>query len=428
MNGMHETIYPRLGERVLRRTMPNGLELCIVPKAGYRKKYAFFVTHYGGMDMKFRRGGVLYDTPAGIAHYLEHKMFDTAEGNALQELSQNGAEPNAFTSNAITAYYFDCTEHFAENLRILLSFVSVPYFTDESVEKERGIIGQEIRMVEDTPDWMVYTKLMECLYRTSPARVAIAGTVESISGITAQTLYDCHKAFYNPANMMLCVVGDVDADEVAALADEILPSEPGEVIERVYGEESDMRAAQPSSSLEMEVAMPQFLVGFKCETAEGGKELLRQDLIGSLACDVLLSESTPLYSRLYDAGLINSSFSGGFDQLPGVAYLCAGGESDDPQAVSDAILAEAQRLAREGIDEQFYQQIRRASVGASISALNSFENIAVDMADGYFRGFDPYRFPEVYDSITKADLEEFLRRCVTAERRALSVVVPKQEA
>ena len=158
----NETNYPRIGETVLRTTLPNGLTVAVVPKPLYRKRYAFFTTRYGGMDMRFRLDGVWHDTPAGIAHYLEHKMFDTEDGNALQVLSQNGAEPNAFTSNAMTGYYFDCTEHFEENLRILLSFVSIPYFTDESVEKERGIISQEIRMVEDSPDWQVYERLPAC--------------------------------------------------------------------------------------------------------------------------------------------------------------------------------------------------------------------------------------------------------------------------
>ena len=378
---MNEKSYPRIGETVLEKTLPNGLKIFIVPKPQHRKKYAFFATRYGGMDMQFIRNGEKYDTPAGIAHYLEHKMFDTKDGNALQVLSQNGAEPNAFTSNAMTGYYFDCTEHFEENLRILLSFVSVPYFTDESVEKERGIIGQEIRMVEDSPDWQVYERLLACLYRSSPARVPIAGTVESIAGITAETLYDCHHAFYCPSNMALCT--------------------------------------------QMEVALPQFLVGFKCETNEG--DLLRQSLIGEMASDVLLGDSSPLYQRLYDEGLINSSFGGGFDQLPGVAVLCAGGESGQPQEVSDAILEEAQRLAREGIDPDFFEQIRRASFGATLRALNSFENIAISMADGYFRGFDALRFPEAYASIEKADVERFLRENLTDSRRAISIIEPKKE-
>ena len=342
-----------------------------------------------------------------------------------QVLSQNGAEPNAFTSNAMTGYYFDCTEHFEENLRILLSFVSVPYFTDESVEKERGIIGQEIRMVEDSPDWQVYERLLACLYRSSPARVPIAGTVESIAGITAETLYDCHHAFYCPSNMALCVVGNVDPHTVIALAEEVLPRERGEEIARCYGEEEDDAAAQKETVTQMEVALPQFLVGFKCETNEG--DLLRQSLIGEMASDVLLGDSSPLYQRLYDEGLINSSFGGGFDQLPGVAVLCAGGESEQPRQVSDAILEEAQRLAREGIDPDFFEQIRRASFGATLRALNSFENIAISMADGYFRGFDALRFPEAYASIEKADVERFLRENLTDSRRAISIIEPKKE-
>ena len=307
----NETNYPRIGETVLRTTLPNGLTVAVVPKPLYRKRYAFFTTRYGGMDMRFRLDGVWHDTPAGIAHYLEHKMFDTEDGNALQVLSQNGAEPNAFTSNATTAYYFDCTEHFEENLRILLSFVSVPYFTQESVDKERGIIGQEIRMVEDTPDWRVYTNLLECLYHSSPARVAIAGTVESIAEITPETLYACHKAFYDPANMMLCVVGDVKPDEIAAIAEEILPESRGEAIERDYGQE-DMRVVEKCRREAMEVSMPQFLVGFKCPPAADGAALMRQDIIADIACDILLGDSSPLYQRLYDKGLINGSFGGGF--------------------------------------------------------------------------------------------------------------------
>ena len=422
----NETSYPRIGETVLRATLPNGLTLAVVPKPLYRKRYAFFTTRYGGMDMRFKRNGAWRDTPAGIAHYLEHKMFDTEDGNALQTLSQNGAEPNAFTSNATTAYYFDCTEHFEENLRILLSFVSVPYFTQESVDKERGIIAQEIRMVEDTPDWRVYTNLLEGLYRSSPARVAIAGTVESIAEITPETLYECHKAFYAPSNMVLCVVGSVEPDRIAAIAEEVLPRERGEVIERDYGQE-DLTVAEKCRREAMEVSMPQFLLGFKCPPAASGEELMRQDIVADMACDILLGDSSPLYQRLYDKGLINGSFGGGFDQLPGIAYLYAGGDSDEPEEVVRAILDEARRLAREGVDEAFYQQIRRASLGSTLRALNSFENIAVSVADGAFRGFDPFRFPEVYDAVTRADVEAFLRESVVEERSALSVLTPKRE-
>lgn len=424
---MFETLqYPRIGETILRTTLSNGLELRIIPKPGYQKRYAFFATRYGGMDMKFKWGENWYNTPAGIAHYLEHKMFDTEEGNALQELSQNGAEPNAFTANSITAYYFDCTEHFEQSLRILLSFVSVPYFTDESVEKERGIISQEIRMVEDTPDWRVYTNLLSCLYHSSPARVAIAGTVESIAEIDASTLYACHKAFYDPSNMILCVVGDIDAEEIIHITQEILPESHGETIARDYGHE-DMSISQKTKRETMEISMPQFLVGFKCHAETEGDALLRQSLIADIACEILLGDSSPLYHRLYEQGLINGSFSGGFDQLPGIAYLYAGGDSLHPETVVKAILDEAKRLCSEGIEEQFYQQIRRASFGATLRSFNSFENIAVSMTDGYFRNFDPFRFPEIYDTITRTDVENFLKENILEQRSAVSILEPKKE-
>ena len=423
---MRELEYPRLGERVSRRTLSNGLEIFVVDKPYHAKQYAFFATRYGGMDLRFQQGGRWLDTPAGIAHYLEHKMFDTEEGNALQDLAKNGAEPNAFTSNAITAYFFDSSQNFYDNLRLLLGFVSVPWFTDESVAKEQGIIGQEIRMVEDNPDWQAYTNLMQCLYRDSPARVAVAGTVESIQSITAKTLYDCHKAFYTPANMVLVCVGNVDADRIAQVAEKILPGESGPDVPRDYGKEEDQTPARREISREMEVSMPMFLGGYKCRPCPGGEDLLRRSIIGDLACDVLFGDSSPLYTRLYEEGAINGSLGGNYDVLPGAAYLYVGGDAKEPRRVFDEITAEARRLGEQGIDEAFYQRLRRASYGGMIRSLNSFENIAVSLAEGYFRGFDYYRFPEVFGTVTKADVEAFLRQEVTADHAALSVITPRR--
>ena len=421
---MRQSFYERLGESVHWETLPNGLRICVVPKPGYAKKYAFFATRYGGMDTRFQLNGKWMDTPAGIAHYLEHKMFDTREGNALQELAKNGAEPNAFTSNAMTGYYFDSTGHFEENLKILLSFVSIPYFTDESVEKEQGIIGQEIRMIEDNPDWQIYTRMMRALYQNSTARTSIAGTVESISHITAETLYDCHRAFYTPANMILTVVGDVDPIHVADLARRVLPKVSGPVIPRDYGEEPEA-IARKETSLAMEVSCPQFLTGYKCRPAADGEDSLRTAVLGDMACDILLGDSSPLYLRLYDQGLINTSFGGAFEMLPGAAYLYAGGDSKDARRVMAEIQKEADRLVREGIDEDFYQQVRKAAFGSNLRGLNSFENIAVSLTEGYFHGYDPFRFPQVFDSITSEDVRAFLRDNIRADRAVLSEIVPK---
>ena len=294
---MKETFYERIGEAVCRERLTNGLEVCVVPKPGYAKKYAFFSTRYGGMDTRFCLDGQWLNTPAGIAHYLEHKMFDTREGNALQELAKNGAEPNAFTANAMTAYYFDSTEHFEENLRILLSFVSIPYFTDESVAKEQGIIGQEIRMIEDNPDWQIYTRMLRAMYHRHAARTSIAGTVESIAEITADTLYDCHKAFYTPANMILTVVGDVDPVHVIDLANRVqkfVDCRTKDASRReLYIVEGDsaMGAVKTSRDSEYQAIMPirgKILNCLKADYARIFKSDVIVDLIKVMGCGVEL--------------------------------------------------------------------------------------------------------------------------------------------
>ena len=260
----------------------------------------------------------------------------------------------------------------------------------------------------------------------SPVRQSVAGSVESIRRITAQTLYDCHKAFYTPSNMCLVVVGDVDADKVLETARRILPESSGPDIPRDHGPAEDLTAAQPETSCTMEVAMPTFLLGFKCAPQADGPEQMRATAIGELACDLMMGESSPLYARLYSQGLINGSFGAAFDLLPGAAYAYAGGDSKDPKAVAEAILDEAQRLAAEGVDGDYYKRIVNANFGAALRELNAFESIAVSMAEGRFQGYDPYRFPEIYDDITAEDVRAFLRENFTRAHMALSVIAPKE--
>ena len=278
--------YPRLGEEVTRRILPSGLPVYVVRKPGFSRKYALFAVHYGGMDVSYEHEGRSFTMPAGIAHYLEHKTFDTADGNAMQTLAQNGAEPNAFTSNSITAYYFDCTDRFIENLRELLSFVTVPYFTGASVEKEQGIIAREIRMIEDSPDWIVYKNMMRLLYPDSSVSIPVAGSEESIRAITAETLYACHRAFYRPDNMCLVVVGDVEESEVFAAAEEIVVPQAKSKLRRRYEIGAPAQKFQRVSCTG-EVSRPQFLLGVRvsgetCET----RISLRESLIGSIAAEL----------------------------------------------------------------------------------------------------------------------------------------------
>ena len=424
---MERRVFDRLGETVWHTVLPNGLHIYVDAKPGFQKSYAFFATNYGGMDTRFCLDGQWLDTPAGVAHYLEHKTFDTEDGNAMKDLAANGASPNAFTSTSLTGYYFDSTEKFEENLRILLSFVSVPYYTQESVDKEQGIIGQEIRMGEDEPDNRVFYGMLEGLYAHSPIKDDIAGTVESISHITADTLYLCHRAFYDPGNMVLCVAGDVDPERIAAIAREVLPEMGHPPVERDYGPPEGPEAAKSGWEKEMEVSTPIFELGFKDAPPEPGRDWLRWELTGDLAMEALLGTSTPLYARLYDEGLINESFSYGCEAYPGAAFLCAGGESQSPEKVREAILAEAERIGREGIDDALFQRLKRAAYGSLVRGLNSFENLCIEMAMAHFRGYDYLEFPDVFADLTREEVEECIRRFARAEKSTLAIVRPKGE-
>ena len=424
---MEKLNYARVGEELYHEKLENGLNVFVFPKPGFQKGYAFFATNYGGNDMRFCLDGEWHDTPAGVAHYLEHKMFDTEDGNALQDLAAQGASPNAFTSSAITGYYFESTENFKENLRILLSFVSVPYFTKESVDKEQGIIGQEIGMIEDNPDWKLFMNLMEALFVHHPIRVSVAGSVESISHITAETLYACHKAFYDPANMTLCVAADVDPEEICAIAREILPKQAGPIATKDYGPREPDHVAKERIEMEMEVSSTMFHLGYKGDIPRQGEDGLRQELVAELAAEALVGNSSPLYARLYREGLINQSFAYGYEAYPGCSFLFAGGDSKDPDAVRMAIAAEAERIGREGIDGKLWERLVKGSYGAKVRSLNSFENLCVSQAQAFFQGASFLDFAALYDAITRQEAEQLIANWVVPQRTALSVIRPKGE-
>ena len=422
---MNERIFPGLGEKIYEDTLPNGLRIKVVPKRGFARSYAFFATDYGSMDTRFRLDGKDYVSPDGVAHYLEHKMFDMPDGNALQKMSQTGASPNAFTSYNITAYHFSCTSMFEENFRTLLQFVSQGYFTQESVEKERGIIAQEIKMYADNPASRVDENLFCAMYRNHPIRVPVAGTVESIQDITAQTLIDCHRAFYDPSNMVLCVVGDVDPRQIHDIALEILPKVPGGASERDYGEKEPAAPDQHAITQEMEVSMPMFSVGFKGAEVPKGPQRLRQEITGDLAGEILCGESSRLYQEMYESGLIDPGFGVSYSLVRELSMLCLGGDSENPQAVLDAVLEEAQRVVKEGVDEELFLRLKRSAVGRRIRGLDSFEGLCYRLALSDFDGYDYFTFPALYESITAEDVRQLIAREITPEQAVLSVILPK---
>ncbi|MGI5971322.1 MAG: EF-P 5-aminopentanol modification-associated protein YfmH [Oscillospiraceae bacterium] len=424
---MTRTFYDRVGETVYSEVLPNGLNVFIVPKRDYKKSFAIFSTDYGSNDTKYIVGGVSRTSPDGVAHFLEHKMFDMPDGNALQTLSSIGARPNAYTSNDITSYHFETTENFEECLRILLRFVSTPYFTQESVDKEQGIIGQEIRMIEDNPNWCVYTNLFKALYAYNPVRVSVAGTIDSISEITAQTLIDCYNTFYTPSNMALCVVGDVDPDMVVRAANEILPSEPGQGFVRDYGPAEPEGPAEKLVKARMEVSRPIFMAGFKCVPQESGRASLLAEYLAELAASVLAGRSSPLYNRLYSQGLIDNSFDCSFNSVRGSAAFTFGGESEDPEKVVDAVCSEAERIAEEGIDIELFERQKKSAFGSIIRLFDSFESTASAIVSTHFRQADFFETPDIFDEINADSVRSFIAGELRRDRLALSIVEPKGE-
>ena len=422
---MDKKLYPRIGEEVIWETLDNGLPVCIVPKQGFSRKYALFATRYGGMDMRFELNGQWLDTPAGIAHYLEHKLFDLpGDRDVSAEFAELGANANAFTSYDMTAYYFSCTSRFSECLKLLLEFVSTPYFTRESVDKERGIIDQEIGMNEDNPDSVGFEMLAGAMYEKHPIRVPILGTSETIREITPENLYLCHRAFYTPGNMMLCVLGDVDPEEVTSIARQVLGDEPQKTCEKIKDWEEPMTPVRSFVRREMEVAMPTFTLAFKCECPGSGEEAIRQEMVADLAAEALLGESSDLYLKLYEQGLIDGSFGGGFETVDGCALFTCGGDSKDPRAVMEAVLARAAEMKDTGIREEDFRRMKRSALGRRIKSLDSFDATCFRLCAYRFSAFDYFRFPEVYKHIEKEDVEAFLARAVVPDRACLCVIDP----
>lgn len=424
---MQKTEYKNIGETLYACTLPNGLRVRVLPKPGFNSFYAVFATNYGGAHRAFTLDGQHIDTPAGVAHFLEHKMFDLPGGdNALNILTANGADPNAFTSSGMTAYYFECTENFEQNLRMLLHFVSTPYFTPETVQKEQGIIAQEIRMGEDNPGVVLYYDLLRMLYKSHPIRDRVAGTVESIAEITDKTLYDCHRAFYSGANMVLCIAGDVDPERMSAIAFEELPSAHTTAPTADLPDDGELPFEQYKRT-EMPVSAPQFFIGAKLRPETDGEAALRQRLVAMLAMRLLCGYSSPFYARLYAEGLLNRDFDYEVDFTAGTATVIIGGESAEPERVRDELTAEVGRIVREGFAADAFERARRASLGARLRGLEDFDNVCLSIAEGVFDGYDALSSAAVLETVTKDECESFVREKLAAERLALAVIAPGKE-
>ena len=415
--------YPRCGVNVYEGKTSTGLPVFVFPMPGFQTKYALLAVKYGGCDRRFLLNGKWKDTPAGIAHYLEHKMFDMPGYNAAECLSALGASPNAYTSPGMTGYMFSCTENFASCLEELLRFVTTPYFTPESVDRERGIILQEMSMYEDDPARRVDRRFFRALYKEHPIRDPITGTMESIASITADTLYECHRLFYTAGNMALCCAGDIDPEEVMELAEKLAP--PGkDAPARDYGNEEELSPSSVRAEEKMAVSMPMFELGAKLPWCSDSKAWARYMLLADLSCELLLGWGSPLYSQLYDAGVINQSFFVETYDFPSGGVCYAGGRCPDPMAVLGRITDAAAAFRMDKAAAERLGRLKRARLGGFLMSLDAPEDLADLQAESYFDGWERMELPSLVDSISEAEAEEFLREVFQPERLALSVISP----
>jgi len=417
---IHES--KELRERLYEIDHSSGLKIFVMPKANYKSTYAVFGTKYGSIDTCFKRSDQKEYTrvPEGIAHFLEHKLFESEELDAFTRYAETGASANAFTSFDKTCYLFQCSDRFADSLKILLDFVTHPYFTKETVEKEQGIIGQEITMYYDVPGWMSTFNLLRCLYKNHPVRIDIAGTVESISQITDKLLYDCYHTFYNLNNMALAVVGNVTPEEVIKVCDEMLKKSEDVTIERVFDEEP-RDIVKSYEEYHIAVSMPVFSFGYK-EACKTPQRTVQETVEMEILLEILAGETSNLYSALFEKGLINSTFSKEYFTGNGYEAVIFEGESTDAKAVAQAIKEEVARLRKEGISDQAFESARRGLYGREIMSYNVTDDVANAVIGCYFAGYSIFDPLEVYKNVKKEDVEKLLSEKLDEKYSALSVV------
>ncbi|MDD5920893.1 MAG: pitrilysin family protein [Oscillospiraceae bacterium] len=403
---------------------PSGLTLLLYPMEGFSSAYAMLTTDYGSVDMAFRTDPQADFTriPAGTAHFLEHKMFENEDGDAFAKYAATGASANAFTSFDKTSYLFGCADHFEESLRILLEFVTTPYFTQQTVSKEQGIIGQEIKMYDDNPDWRVLFNLLKAMYVKHPIAIDIAGTVESIAEITADSLYETYRAFYNLRNMVLTVAGSFSPDAVVRIADEMLRPAPQLQLERDFVQEPE-QVVQKRIEQKFPVASPMFALGLKVCPADP-KTNAANSIVNEIVNEVLAGDASPLYRRLYDSGLINATFDSETDCGKDFSAVIFSGESKDPDRVAREILQEIERIQKEGIDPAAFERGKKAVYGRYIRMLNRPDSIANAMVGAHFSGLGLYDLLEIAANATQEQAQQRLTEDYRTENASLSVISP----
>jgi predicted Zn-dependent peptidase len=425
-------VFEQLKETLYFEKMSNGLEVYILPKEGFNKTFATFTTKYGSVDNDFipLQKNEYHHVPDGIAHFLEHKLFEKEDGDVFQQFSKQGASANAFTTFNRTAYLFSSTSNVEQNLETLIDMVQSPYFTEKTVEKEKGIIGQEITMYDDNPDWRLYFGVIENMYKHHPVKIDIAGTIESISHITDKLLYECYNTFYHPSNMLLFIVGPVDAENIMKLVRDNQNKkeykEQAEIQRRFEAEPSEV--AEKKKILQMNVQTPKCLVGVKAKEVKlTGAEMLKNELTTNVLLDMLFGKSSENYYKLYNEGLIDETFSYDFTIETGFGFSMVGGDTDKPDELADR-LQKMMMEAKNGehLTEEALDRTKKKKIGGFLRQLNSPEFIANQFTRYFFNDMNLFNVVPTLEDITFSDLKNTANQFFEEDRFTVCQVVPKK--
>lgn len=430
---MEKIRFEQLDETLYYKKLSNGLDVYILPKKGFSKTFVTFTTKYGSIDRTFVPIGETepITVPDGIAHFLEHKMFEKEEGDVFQKFSELGASANAFTSFTRTAYLFSATENIKKNTEILLDFVQEPYFTEATVNKEKGIIGQEITMYDDQPDWRLYYGAIENMYHNHPVKIDIAGTIESIDKITAEHLYTCYHTFYHPSNMLLFVVGGVNPDDMITFIEENQNNkqfEKAQEIKRIF-EDEPTEVVIKERTLKMDVNKPKVYVGLKAkETNLSGDEMLKHELAVQIGLEILFGRASEFYSEVYEKGLIDETYAYDFSLENGYGFALVGSDTSKPDELVEHIKKQVKKAESGALfTEETVERTKRKKIGYFLRALNSLEFIANQFTRYKFNHMNLFDAVPVIEKLTVDDIATAFKTIEGESQQTVFKILPVSE-
>lgn len=418
----------KIKEKLYIEKLENGLTIMIIPKENTKKKYITWGVNFGSIDNHFIDPKTKQEVqiPDGVAHFLEHKMFEQSNGtNSLDTLSSIGVDANAYTTNDHTTYLYECNDHFYEALDEFMDYVQNPYYTEENVEKEKGIIAQEIKMYDDHPFWQVYMNAMECLYKNNPIKIDIAGTVEEINKINKDTLYTCYNTFYTPSNMLMVISGDFVPEKlIEEIKKRLIKKENNSEIKRIYPDEPE-EINEKQKIVQMDVNNPLFVIGFKDKVLENKEEMVKRHIAIEILLYILSGKSSKLYQELYKAGLIIAQPDLDYEFSKQYAHITISGQSNNPEKLAEKFINEINNLKQSGVDGNIFNRVKRKIYGDYVTEFNDVSNISRMFMSDYFKGINSFDYIEMHGQVTKEYTEEILEEVFNENKMILSIVKGK---